>query len=74
MVFSKHPYFWGSPYDWPGIVLSELGQVISKYVIKKLDNIIFLNIGQWQIIYKCICNKYYVLLKVWLQMEVLACM
>ena len=38
---------WGNPYGWPGIVVRELGQIISKYVIKKLDKIKnFWNIGQ----------------------------
>jgi len=47
-LFIKHPYFWTSPYGWPGIVVRELGLIISKYVIKKLNKIkTFLNIGQW---------------------------
>jgi len=32
-------YFLGSPYDWPGTVVPELGQTINKYAIKKIDNI-----------------------------------
>ena len=38
-IFPKHPYFWGSPYGWP---VRELVQIISRYVIKKLDKIFFL--------------------------------
>jgi len=36
-------------YGWPGIVVREQDQIISKYVIKKLDKIKknFLNIVQW---------------------------
>ena len=30
-------YFLGSPYDWPGTVVSGLGQTINKYAIKKSD-------------------------------------
>jgi len=37
--YTKHPYFWGSLYGWPLIVVRELGQIVSKYVIKKLDKI-----------------------------------
>ena len=33
-VFTKHPYFSRSSYGWPGIVVRELGQIISKDVIK----------------------------------------
>jgi len=29
----------GSPFGWTGIVVRELSQIISKYVVKKLDKI-----------------------------------
>ena len=29
----------GSPYDWPGTVVRELGQTINKYAIKKMDKV-----------------------------------
>ena len=38
IVFTKY-LFLGSPYDWPGTVLGELGQTINKYLIKKIDKI-----------------------------------
>jgi len=44
IVYTKHLYFWGSPYGWPGIVVRELGRIISMYVShKKLDKIKHLN-------------------------------
>jgi len=39
IVFTKHPYVWECPYGWPGIVLRKLGQIIIKYVVKKLNKI-----------------------------------
>ena len=29
LFFIKHPYFWRSPYGWPGIVVRELGLIIT---------------------------------------------
>ena len=37
--FLQNGYFLGSPYDWPGTVVRELGQTINKYVMKKNDKI-----------------------------------
>ena len=42
LSFVQHIYFWGSPYDWPGTVVRELGQTINKYAIKKIDKIKYL--------------------------------
>ena len=39
--FIKLPHFWESPYSRPGIVVRKLVEIISKYVIKKFDKIIF---------------------------------
>ena len=39
VVVTKHPYILGSPYGRPGIVVCEIDQIVSKYVIKKLDKI-----------------------------------
>ena len=48
-----------SPKGWSGIVVRELGQIISMYVIKNwTTSKHFFNIGQWYIIYKRICNKH----------------
>ena len=38
IVFTKY-LFLGSPYDWPGTVVPELGKTINKYAIKKIDKI-----------------------------------
>ena len=35
--FYKILVFLGSPYDWPGTVVRELGQTINQYAIKKID-------------------------------------
>ena len=39
IVFPEHPYFWGIPNGWPGIVVRELpvGKIISKCVMTKLE-------------------------------------
>ena len=37
--FYKIFIFLGSPYDWPGTVVRELGQTINKYAIKKIKNL-----------------------------------
>ena len=39
IVFTKYLFFRKSLYDWPGTVVSELGQTINKYAIKKIDKI-----------------------------------
>jgi len=38
IVFTKY-LFLGSPYDWPGTVVRELGQNINKIAIKKINKI-----------------------------------
>jgi len=37
--FYKIFIFLGSPYDWPGTIVREVGQTINKYAIKKVDTI-----------------------------------
>ena len=41
--FYKIFIFLGSPYDWPGTVVRELGQTNNKYAIKKIDKMKNLN-------------------------------
>jgi len=35
-LFIKHSYFCISPHGWLGIVVREVGLIVSKYIIKKL--------------------------------------